>query len=818
MREHSCASSSNGAEPTSDTDGEEAESTAGADAPGENGASDDGAAEHELEDHSDWWDADLGADRPDPFSTLLDLRGVEYDPGWPVDNDGLVCRTTSDDVLNVGLRSGLAVPLASRVALATNNLGPRAYNRAKQGLEVPGDWVLATGIEWSLFMRRAALAPLRAELPRLGEYVTISNNPTLAFAKRSRGPLRFRKLMEALSFVAAKTGRPELSHITFILLGDLDPMSGTFLGQPAGVPHSGAALWDFCAGYDATQNTSMRWADVGVRRTLTPDATGGVGWLQWERRPYAARQGMPSMWNNRLVSTFCAMCGAPSGWVTLTYDDRPAVHDVPMNVRLGRRALQGALDATPPEQHPELLRGWARGLPDFWLIPVKAMADGEVTELDALILICAIKKATFYTSWRHELAEFTGNFPPKTLAPLATVVSVLQQQYGQYLEPTQPVDGDVTPEQSFGSMLLDHSHYDRIEFTFDFNMLEGVERPPNADTVAKMARAAAALPTHVWPIDAVRLSSETWVERLSQQLHQLKEVFEHLPHEDRSMSLHAMPLSVQVEVQGRSARLRIAIGDTSARDSHGTTRNCVAVRYVRLWTIQLKDAKLATGLLRLNSCAAVCLRDKIRRRQRLVEKAMSRCLKEQCGLGGKQQFEPECTVERLRDDIRAWNSRHRPKPPLVIRGTKLVLVRRLAEAGVDLKMASAAAAAGIPRGELRGLGAGEKLPCGIRPDLSPAARHQALVVCADKDAGHLSRWVQHRREVRGRCRAGDDEGEEHPEGAEEGVPGGGQEWEGESDVGGGVEDDADAGDNFETSGWEETFGAGPDVEEAVDTD
>ena len=95
------------------------------------------------------------------------------------------------------------------------------------------------------------------------------------------------------------------------------------------------------------------------------------------------------------------------------------------------------------------------------------------------------------------------------------------------------------------------------------------------------------------------------------------------------------------------------------------------------------------------------------------------------------------------------------------------MLRRLAEATVDAKIVEAASK-DVRRGELRGVGTGEKLPCEIRADLSEADRHQALVVCAEKDGDHILRWAEYRRERR-------TEGCERAE--EDGLEGDSGEWE-----------------------------------------
>ena len=227
------------------------------------------------------------------------------------------------------------------------------------------------------------------------------------------------------------------------------------------------------------------------------------------------------------------------------------------------------------------------------------------------------------------------------------------------------------------------------------------------------------------------------------------------------VSFSDMPESIQTEWLGRAALLRLDIGDTKALDDNGRSQSCQVKRYFDNWIAQMEAAKKAKELLAADGCTAECVASKAEDRRKrinaIIDERSYICRKGKDK--GKRKPKAGFTRAKLRAEIKAWNARtvasrssgsRRKSDDISTHGSPLELIRRLAAAKVDARLAEAQRIARTPRGELRGAGRGETLPCDIRPDLPAEERHQQLVECAEKDATHLKTWVEDLHEGRSR--------------------------------------------------------------------
>ena len=739
----------------------------------------------------------------------VQLHGTRFRPELRTDEDGIYCYSNTNDMLAVSKLSPWPIPLQGRVYGATQLLDPRAINRIRPYLDNPDDWVVATAETFTMLIQARARPKLAARLPRFHEFVLLSRHPLLAFNKRNRGALVLQDLLEHLKAIAIEEGDEELGDVLLFQVGGLRPFDGgipSTMAPPEGQPGlTGKLFYDFCTGRShtgvATRRTALMWIDIGVQVPFEMDDDGKAIWPLWQRRTRANMQADPPVFGGQLSLQTCAMHGHDNaGWVTVRWDNSRRSSEEKFNEWLRRQVLEGlaaerveeraaaagaaegaageegAADAEPTTAEdgiaalgPDILEGNS----PIWLRPIVALEQEPpvLTMLDLYILMLPVSKATLYWSFRHEWAEwidggggspFSTSFPPKSLAPLHNLVHHLKEAYGPYLNGEDGAD----PERLFGDLLTERGHYSRHEITYNFRSI-GVRLPPDSVTVSRLARALQAVIKRAVPLDSVPMSEERWVQHVSESLELLSELLDKVPRiwkdkdsgESKPMplSLSDMPESVQIEWLGRAGHLRLDVGDTSAHDQSGNNQMCYAKRYVADWRAQLANADWSKELLEIDGCSEACLltegADRRRRINDLVKSRTHICKKgpekgrrvpnKKHPDGGKQ------TVAKLRAEVRKWNDRlKRGADVLRQHGTKMELIRQWATATVDEENARARRVANGRRGELRGAGRGEKLPCDIPPDLSSEDRHEELVKCAMMDETHLASWVEDLQEGR----------------------------------------------------------------------
>ena len=733
------------------------------------------------------------------YREKVKLAGARFRKELRVDEDAIACRSHAKDILGVAKLSPWPIPLQADVYGAIRGLDYRSIGRLKPHLDDWDQWVVATSETFNMLIRRDVKPLLQAKLPTLHEFVQVSPQQILAFSKRARGTMVVQDILEYLKAIAIEEENEALGDVILFSVGKLRPFDG---GQPSsfklpeGQPGlTGKLLFDFCTGRShtgmPTPRTSLIWIDLGVRLPFDiDDEDGKVSWPLWEKRSNANLRADPAVFSGRMKIKPCAMQGYDkAGWVTVRWPTAQGQHES-LNTWLKHQVLQGLADesaaaaAAAAEAAGEEGVGvdgaaeaaGADGVPPFgadvlegnsliWLRPIHAVETGELTILDLYILLLPVTKATMYNSFRHEEAEWINggspSFPPASLAPLYTITKILKNLYGPYLRGEDGAD----PAKSFGQHLLQNDHYSRYEFAFNFRSTIGVKLPPPSETVSMLARALQAVATRAFPLDTVTVSEGQWSDQVSESLKSLCEVLEAVPavgplneHTGKRMrlpiSLLDMPEAARIELLGRAAMLRLDVGDTKALDRGGKdSQNCEVQRHLDEWLAQLEAAEKATELLKANGGTAAGLAAEAANRRELineiVEKRSYICKK---GKNTGKRLPKDTSRAKLRAEIKNWNKKFFVSRAVMERydsdrlkqqGNAIELIRILAAAEVDERIARAKRAASAQRGELRGRGTGENLPCGIRPDLSREERHQELIWCADKDDSHLRSWVEH---------------------------------------------------------------------------
>lgn len=724
------------------------------------------------------------------YKAKVKLTGEKFRKELPVDNDGCLCHSSATDLLAVGKASPWPIPIQAHVYPATQGIFHRMMGRVRPYLENEDDWVLLTDEHFTMFIKRAALPKLKAYMPGWHEFVRINRQgSSMAFRKRKRGTIVLQNLLEFLKAITEEEGSGDMGDVVFFQVGDLRPFDGgepSSMHPPEGQPElTGKMLYDFCSGRSVvrTYRTWLLWVDLGVHTPFSVDDGGKVSWPVWQRRTHAALHADPPVFfGSRVKITTCAMHGTDeAGWATVRWNDHRDYTEK-YNLYMKRMVLealaqQAADQAATTEEagqehegeeqyvNPELfLSNIELGEDIFWMKPVLALEAGAMTVLDFYILLLPVSKITLYWSFRHEWQEWidgdSPTFPPKSLAPLHTLTQLLKEEYGPYLKP----QADTSPERLLGSLLSRHDHYARTEVTYDFRSI-GVTRPPTSITVSKMARALEAVLERAVPIDAMPMHEEQWVNRVSRSLSLLSDMLEKVPtirdserpgeFKKLHISMADMPESVRIEWIGRGANLRSDIGETTAFDqaTPSTRQICLTKKYQDDWLLQLENAARAKELLAADSCSAACGATKAAERRSRI-KAIVDTRSAICKKGknkGRRMPKKGQTVEKLRAEIKAWNNKYFLSRAVFARykedrvsthGSGMELIRRIASAVVDGQIASAQRVAGTQRGELRGVGCNEILPCDIRPNLSREERHQELVKCAEKDKSHLVTWVE----------------------------------------------------------------------------
>ena len=729
------------------------------------------------------------------YKAKVKLAGATWRKELRVDEDGFVCKSHTRDILGVSKRSPWPLPIQANVYGATQGLDFRTLSRIKPHFADDWDqWVLATSDTFTMLMRHAVKAKLQRKLPQFHEFVQISHQPILAFAKRARGTMVLQDLLEYVQSIVIEEQDEELGDVILFSVGKLRPFDGgepLSFHPPEDQPGLTGKLWyDFCTGRTHTDvptpRTSLVWIDLGVRVPFEVDNDGVTSWPLWEKRSSANVRADPPIFSGRVEVTPCAMQGYDkAGWVKVKWPKAHGQHES-LNDWLKHQVLEGLAaeiaeraaeaageedaggDGTAAEAAGEggvaaLGANILEGNSPVWLRPIIAIESGELTVLDLYILLLPVTKATMYNSFRHESAEWIDGgspaFPPKSLAPLFAIIHILKGHYGPYLRGEDGAD----PEEGFGSYLAINDHYSRYEFMFNFQSI-GVRQPPTSETVSKLARALQAVVTRAFPLDIVTVSAGQWSDQVSQSLELLSDLLEEVPRvgplnehtgqrKRLQLSLADMPESVQIEWHGRGAMLRLDIGDTKALVKGGKySQNCGAKRYLDDWLAQLEAAQRANELLKANGGTAAGLAAEAANRRELineiVEKRSYICKK---GKNTGKRLPKDTSRAKLRTEIDAWNRKffvsraamaRYASDRLTQQGGAIALIRMLAAATVDERIARTKRVANAQRGELRGQGTGENLPCDIRPDLSREDRHQELMKCSEKDDSHLRTWVE----------------------------------------------------------------------------